>query len=231
LVKYCMSCGKQNEDQAAFCTACGKRFQDEPSASQVQQNAAASATTQQSTLLTAEKGPGAHKHMLTDVFLKDSSGKVLLVARKPSLLHENYDIVDGNEGVAGFMKPIHHLTHSGLGVEDGSHTLQAAVQRSNIESSSQLGPLTRQNPPNCWIEDPVGNKLGALIFTNWVLGFSAVKPDGSRIFDVSLTGGTGLRQQLSAMENKTYAVNLYDSTFPLPTLLAVIVVVDKIGGG
>jgi len=226
-----MSCGKQNDDQAAFCTACGKRFQDEPSASQVQQSVAASATTQQSTLLTAERGPGAHKHILTDVYLKDASGRVLLVARKPSLLHENYTIVDGNEAVAGFMKPITHLTHSGMGVEDGSHNLQAAVQRSNFESSSQVGPLRRQNPPNCWIEDATGSRLGSIVFTNWVLGFTAVNPDGSRIFDVSLAGGNGLMQELSAMEYKTYAVNLFDSGFPLATLLTIIVVVDKISGG
>ncbi|MGP8057587.1 MAG: zinc-ribbon domain-containing protein [Nitrososphaerales archaeon] len=24
--KYCMGCGKQNEDQAAFCVACGTAF-------------------------------------------------------------------------------------------------------------------------------------------------------------------------------------------------------------
>jgi hypothetical protein len=29
LVKYCVSCGKENEDQEAFCIACGQRFPDE----------------------------------------------------------------------------------------------------------------------------------------------------------------------------------------------------------
>jgi hypothetical protein len=235
LVKYCISCGKQSDDQAAFCAACGQKFPDESSPSPVQQGAATATTAvaaaaQPGTLLTAERGSGAHKHMLTDVFLKDASGKVLLVARKPSLLHEDYTIVDGNESVCGFMKSKSHLTHSGLGVEDASHNLQAAVQHSNFESSSQVGPLRKQNPPNCWIEDAAGNRLASIVFTNWVLGFSGVKPDGSEIFEASLAGGTGMRQELSAMESRTYSVNLLDPGFPLPTLLAILVVANKIGG-
>jgi hypothetical protein len=181
-------------------------------------------------LLTVEKGSGAHKHMLTDVFLKGASGKVLLVARKPSLLHEDYTVVDGNESVCGFIKSKSHLTHSGLVVEDASHNLQAAVQHSNFESSSQVGPFRKENPPNCWIEDAAGNRLGSIVFTNWVLGFSGVEPDGSKIFDAALTGGTGMVQELSSMENRSYTVNLLDPGFPLLTLLAILMVVDKIGG-
>lgn len=225
MVKYCTKCGKQNDDEAVFCAACGQKFQDESAPSTVQQSASVAVGAQPSTLLTVERGPGAHGHMLTDVYLKDASGKVLLVARKPSLLHRDYVIVDGNEAVVGFLKPSTHLTHSGMSLEDSNHNLQAVIQQSNIESSTQVGLIRQRNPPKCWIEDAKGNKVGSIVFTNWVFGFSCVKQDGSRAFDASLTGGAGLRQELSAMERRTYAVALFDPGFPLTTLVAINVVV------
>jgi hypothetical protein len=163
--------------------------------------------------------------MLTDVYLRDASGKVLMVARKPSLLHRDYVIVDGDGSVVGFLKSSTHLTHSGMSIEDSSHNLQAVVQQSNFESSTQVGPLRQRNPPKCWIEDAKGNKVGSIVFTNWPLGFSCVKQDGSRVFDASLTGGAGLRQELSAMERRNYEVTLFDPDFPLTTLVAINVVV------
>jgi len=224
-VKYCTKCGKQNDDQAVFCLACGQKFQDQSAPSRVQQSASVAAGAQLSTLLTVERGPGAHGNMLTDVYLRDASGQVLMVARKPSLLHRDYVIVDGNGVVVGFLKPSMHLTHSGMSIEDSNHNLQAVVQQSNLQSSTHAGPLRLRNPPKCWIEDVKGNKIGSIVFTNWVTGFSCVKQDGSRVFDASLTGGSGLRQELSAMERRTYAVTLFDTDFPLTTLVAINVVV------
>ena len=193
-VKYCANCGRQNEDQAEFCSACGQKLPDEPSPLPVQQGATASAATQQGSLLTFEWGPGAHEHVFTDVYLKDSSGKVLLVARKPSLLHGNYTIVDGNESVTGFLKPIVHLTHSGMGLEDLNHNLQAVIQHSNIQSSTRIGPFVERSPPKYWIEDAQQHAwLPVSLFTNWALSFTGVRPDGSMIFDASITGGAGPR--------------------------------------
>jgi hypothetical protein len=163
--------------------------------------------------------------MLTDVYLKDASGKVLLVARKPSLLHRDYVIVDGNEAVVGFLKPSTHLTHSSMSLEDSNHNLQAVIQQSNIGSSTQVGLIRQRNPPKCWIEDAEGSKVGSIVFTNWVLAFSCVKQDGSRAFDASLTGEAGLRQELSALERRSYAVTLFDPGFPLTMLVAINVVV------
>ena len=108
MVKYCTKCGKQNDDQAVFCLACGQKFQDQSPPSTVQQSASVAAGAQLSTLLTVERGPGAHGHTLTDVYLRDASGKVLIVAKKPSLLHRDYVIVDGNGTVVGFLKPSTH---------------------------------------------------------------------------------------------------------------------------
>jgi hypothetical protein len=228
MVKYCTKCGKQNDDQAVFCSACGQRFQEESAPSTVQQSASVELFPQLGTLLTVERGPGAHEHLITDVYLKDASGKLLLVAKKPSLLHGDYVIVDGNDSPVGFLKSSRHLTHSSMSLEDSNHNLQAVIQHSNIETSTQVGPYRHRNPPKCWIEDAKGNKVGSIVFTNGLLGFSCVKQDGSKVFDASVTSGAGLRQELSAMEHRTYAVTLFDNGFPMTTLFAINVVVENL---
>lgn len=206
MVKYCIQCGKQNDDQAVFCTSCGQRFPDQ-AASTVSQTGAPTAA-QASSLFTAEMGAGAHKHMLTDVYLKDSSGKVLLVARRKSLLHKDYTIVDGNESVTGFIEPKSHLTHTSLNVQDVNHTVQGSVAVSGIEQ--------RGAPPNCWLEDVGGNKQARILFTGGVLRFSGVKLDGSRIFDATLSAGQGFRATLNALEQRSYAIELLDPGFRCP---------------
>ena len=228
MVKYCTKCGKQNDDQAAFCLDCGQKFQDESAPSTVQQGASVELFPQPGTLLTVERGTGAHGHMETDLYLKDASGKVLLVARKPSLAHGDYVIVDGNELVVGFLKPSRHLTHSGMSLEDSIHNLQAVIQH-GLSSTAQVGPYRHWNPPKFWIEDAKGNKIGSIVFTNGLLSFSCVKQDGSGVFDASLAGGGGLRQEVSAIAHRTYAVTLFDNGFPLTTLVAISVVVDQLG--
>jgi len=230
MVKYCAKCGKQNEDQAMFCVACGQKFQDESESSPVKQGIAAGGAAQLGTLLTVERGTGAHAHVLSDVFLRNASGKVLLIARKPSLLHGDYTIVDGSEAVVGFLKPSTHLTHSGMRLEDLNHNLQAEIQHSNIQSSVQVGPFVQRNPPKCWVEDAQGNRVGSIVFMNWLLSFSGVGQDGSRVFDASLAGGSALGLELSVMMYRPYAVTLFDSSFPMPTLVAVFVVIYKLGG-
>jgi zinc ribbon protein len=216
LVKYCVQCGKPNDDQAVFCTACGQKFPDQaPPAVPL---TAAPVVTQTSSLYTAEMGTGAHKHMLTDVFLKDASGKVLLVARRQSILHQDYTIADGNESVTGFIESKGHLTHTSLNVLDANHNMQGSIRLSNVEQKG--------SPPNCQLEDTGGNKLGSIVFTMGMLGFSAVRLDGSRIFDARLSAGSGVRQSLDALEKRSYAIELLDPQFPLPTILAIIAALD-----
>jgi hypothetical protein len=156
--------------------------------------------------------------MDTDSYLKDPEGRVLLAARRESLLHENYTIVDGDEVVKGLIEHKAHLTHSELCLEDADHSIQGSVQVSTIRTAGVL--------PNCWIEDANGNRQGSVMFTSGLLGFSGVKLDGSRIFDASFTSGPGLRQVLTAMEHRVYAINLADNSFPLPMLLTVILAVE-----
>jgi hypothetical protein len=217
LVKYCIKCGKENDDQAVFCTACGQRFPEQsPSAGP---EAGTPAAAQTPSLLTAEMGPGAHKHVLTDVYLKDSSGKVLLVARKRSLLHQEYTIVDGTEAVKGFLESKAHLGHTSLNVQDANKVTQGAVQVSNFEEKGM--------PPKVWIEDPSGDKLGSVDFTNGFLAFSGIGPDGMVIFGARFSAASGATDRLQEFATKSYSIQLVNPDFPLPTLLAIIAAIDR----
>ena len=220
MVKYCIHCGKANDDQAIFCIACGQRFPDQaapPSAQQVTSTPAPPALA--SSFFTAEKGPGAHEHMLTDLYLKDQTGKVLLVARKKSLLHAEYTVVDGSESVVGFIEQKTHLTHRTVSTEDADHNVQGSVQVSSIEKN--------RAPPSCWLEDPSGNRLGSIVFTAGLMAFAGVGPNGSVIFEASILAGQGMMQGLSDLEHRAYSINLVDSGFSQRSLLTVVVALDQ----
>jgi hypothetical protein len=222
LPKFCYQCGKQNDDQAVFCIACGVKFPENPAAGGLQSGMPGG--VQPTATFTAEMGPGIHKHILTDVFLKDASGKLVLAAKRQSLLHENYSIVAADESVVGFIEHKMHLTHASFSVQDANHNATCTVQVSNVQREH----YGRAMPPNCWLEDAGGNRLGSVSFMNGLAGFSAVRPDGSGIFDAGLAGGVGLREMLSAMEHRTYTITLVDPGFSLSWTVALIVAVDQI---
>ena len=225
-LKLCQACGKENDDQATFCTSCGQKFPDQPSPT-VQPLDQDMFGLQ----LMAERGPGAHQHVFTDIYLRNASGELLLAAKKPSLLHGDYTIVDGNGVTAGSLTPKAHLTHSEITLQDANRVPQGSVQHNNFESSRQMGLYRQRVPPKCWFVDASGNTLGTVQFVNGVLGFSAVKADGTVAFNASLSGGDGLVQEMAALEHRRFAISLVDRSFPLPMLLAMITTVDKILGG
>jgi len=181
--------------------------------------------------LMAERGPGAHQHVYTDIYLRNASGELLLAAKKPSLLHGDYTIVDGSGSTAGLLTSKTHLTHSEVTLQDANHVPQGSVQHSNFESTRRVGLYSQRIPPKCWFVDASGNALGSIQFVNGVLGFSAVKADGMVAFSASLSGGDGLMQEMTALEHRRFAISLVDRSFPLPMLLAIVTTVDKILGG
>jgi hypothetical protein len=56
-------------------------------------------------------------------------------------------------------------------LEDMSHSVQAVVYHGNMQSSSGFCGRSKRNPPNCSIDDPIGNKTSSVVFTNWTLNF------------------------------------------------------------
>jgi hypothetical protein len=211
-----MRCGTENEDGATFCVGCGQRFPDRVAASSTQ--AVAGPAQAQPALYAAEMSSGAHAHLLTDVSLRDSTNRVVMIARKPSLLHPDYNLADGNEGVAGFIGTQTHLGHKTHSVEDANHVALGAVQVSNFSQN--------RAPPSCWLEDNAGNRLATIAYAEGLMAFSAVKTDGSVLFEASMSPGTGVRQALSELGHRAYAISLFEPGFPLPMLLATIVAMD-----
>jgi len=157
MVKYCTHCGKANDDQAVYCIGCGQKFADQ-SATPFGQQAAPSPVAQAPapSILTAELGPGAHEHVLTDIYLRDPAANLLLVARKKSLLHAEYTLVDGSENVVGFIEQKTHLTHRTVSFEDAGHNVQVSVQVSNVERTELRRAACSKTPAG----------------TGWVLSYS-----------------------------------------------------------
>lgn len=143
---------------------------------------------------------------------------MVLVARKPSLFRSDYNLVDGDEGAVGFIRTQMHLGHRTHSVEDANHAALGAVQVSNISQN--------RAPPSCWLEDGSGNRLATISYTEGALDFSAVRMDGSVLFEASVSTGTGVRQSLSELGHRAYAIRLMEPGFPLPVLLATIVAMD-----
>lgn len=214
MAKYCIYCGQVNDDQALFCTACGKSFP-------VQQGVSPPVPVQSATpvLYAAERGPGAHKHMPTDIYLRDSQGKQLLVARLQSLLHRNYTVVDDGEVTVGFIEEKTHLTHRTFTLQDVGHTVLASVNTSNVEQN--------RAPPNCWIEDATGNRLVNVVFTMGRLSFAAVRGDGTPSFQATLQSEGGVKEMLESASRRAYAVQLNDPSFSLQIVLTTLVALDQ----
>jgi hypothetical protein len=152
--------------------------------------------------------------MMTDMYLRDFGGQVVLVARLQSLLHRNYTVVDGTGAVSGQIVEKTHLTHSTYGFEDlGSNTI-GAVGVSNVERRRGI-------PPSCWIEDASGNRLANIVYVG-SMSFGAYRADESSIFDVYPSGGGGVMSGLVRVLSGPYAVRVNDASFPLPLVLTTV---------
>lgn len=217
MAKYCIYCGQMNDDQAFFCTACGKSFpaQQAPDSPAPIQPGPPPPSTQ----YTAEKGPGAHKHTLTDVYLRDSQGKLIVVARLQSLLHRNYTIVDGAEAVTGFIEEKTHITHRTFTLQDASHNSLGAVSVSNVEQN--------RTPPNCWVDDASGNRLANIVFTMGRMSYAALKEDGSPFFQASLPLGGGFKETWENATKRVYAIQVNDPSFSLQMVLTTVAALDS----
>ena len=213
-MKYCTYCGQPNEDQALFCTSCGNVFQTQAQPSPSPAPAANPIAPQEPGLYRAEWAAGAHKHMMTDMYLRDSGNEVVLVAKRQSLLHKNYTVVDGTGAAMGQIEEKTHLTHRTFSFVDyGSNTL-GAVGVSNMAS--------RGAHPNAWIEDASGNRLADVLHSSFST-FGAYRTDKSSIFEVFPSGGGGqMNAMRAAMTPGPFTVRVNDASFPLPLVLAAI---------
>ena len=216
--KYCMRCGKQNEDQAAFCVACGAALpvvQQGPSAGSSAERAVAQPPSVTFTAETEHLGQG---YALPDISLKDDQGAVVYVAkRKP--LHQSFEIYDSQGETKGSVNHKMHATHTSFEVCD---------PYKNVLNVIGVGPHNKGSPPNCWLEDASGNRQGRFEFTG--LGvFGLVKSDGTKVFDArltALTAGGGMLQRLKALAARSYAIDVLDPSFSALMLAGTIAAIE-----
>jgi hypothetical protein len=216
--KYCMHCGKQNEDKTAFCVTCGEPLseveQGRPASSPVE-----SAVAQLSSVTyTAETGPGAQKYTSSDISLKDDKGAVVYVAKRTSPLHQNYEIDDPQGQAKGSVNHKAHITHVSFEICD---------QYKNVLNVIKAGPHRKGSPPTCWLEDAGGNRQGTFEFI--ALGaFGLVKSDGTKVFEARLTAGGRMFQMMKELSSRRYAINVFDPSFSALKLAGTVAAIETL---
>ena len=172
---------------------------------------------------TTERVPGAHKHILSDICVKDSSGKVVLLAKHSYTFSLNYSIVDGDGIEFGSIKSERGLRSLTFVAEDANHVPLGKVI---VQVQSQTFGMPRL--AKIWMEDTSGQKLFDVQYLAGLVRFTGVKEDGSKIFNGSLSQGLGLKQELASLVHRNYTINVYDASFSSIALVSVIAALDSI---
>ena len=166
----------------------------------------------------AELVPGNHQHILTDIALSDASGNQALLARKPSMLHVHYEIVNPHGVKEGEVNHKQHLTHQSFEVSD---LMGSVLGRINV------GAHRRGTPPNIWVEDSNGNRIAEFGYGSGFFAFEWVRPDGSKAFVARTGDGGSIGDRVRALGRRRYEVDLYDSNFSQVMLVGAMVAVDN----
>jgi hypothetical protein len=164
-------------------------------------------------IFTFEAGPRGGNRKGLDLFFKDTNGQVLLIARGQSAIgvNQRYSLLKENESPAGYIETSGGLIHSSLCVQDFAHNVQGYIRIGGVHSRGTLPP--------CSIENANGEKLASI--SGSPMSFSALKPDGSRLFDAVMATGGGLRATLTALAHKALRISLFDPSFSKLMLLGV----------
>jgi hypothetical protein len=214
-MNYCTNCGtKSNYEQSLFCTACGQRFPQDQSASQIPGSSAGS-----SNIYTTERISGSHKFVLSDFCLKDTSGKMILTAKKKNAFgHANYDILDSNDLLVGVVSSKGGLGSVTLSVDDATQKPLCKLTVSRARSQREGGI------PEIIYEDVSGGRLLSL---QWLDGFGRLagfRIDGAKVFDAVLNDQSGgMLQEFSSFARRKYTINLLEPNFSLTELISIFV--------
>jgi hypothetical protein len=161
---------------------------------------------------------GEHKHILSNMVVKDDTGAVVFTAKRPSLLHENFDVFDAEGRPLGRVNRKVHLMGSSFEIIDAGQNVISVVE---IRGSHQKG-----RPPNCWLEDSGGGKQATLEFDG-LLSFHLLKLDGSKIFSASIAfEGGGIRQEFLDFTAKRLLIEVFDQTFYGLQLVGTLAALD-----
>ncbi len=211
----CVRCGSELAEDASFCQSCGSPIQHQqvPEQSSGQGPNLIGTSTLPVAAFTLEAGPRGRNRKGLDLFFKDTNGQVLLIARGQSAIavNQRYALLNVNESPAGYIETSGGLVHSSLCVQDFAHNVQGYVR---VGGGHPRGTL-----PPCSIENANGEKLASI--SGSPMSFSALKPDGSRLFDAVMATEGDLRATLTALAHKALRINLFDPAFSKLVLLGV----------
>lgn len=219
--KYCMSCGKQNEDQAAFCVACGVALPEVKQGPPAGPPAESVTSQPPFASFLAEMGPGEHEHVSSDISLKDDKGVVVYTVKRPSLLHERFEIVDSQGQTKGRVNRKMHLSHTSFEICDPDGKVLNVF---NIKQHAIVNG--RRRPPDCWLEDVSKNTQGKIEWVEGFFNFGLMKPDGMEIFGVRTATEGGVLQRLRELGSRRYAIDLFDPAFSVLILAGTIAAFD-----
>jgi hypothetical protein len=172
---------------------------------------------QPSAKFVADLVPGSHQRILTDIALSDTNGNRVLLAKKPSMLHEHFEIVDPQGVKEGEVNHKQHLTHRSFEVSDLMGSLLGRVN---------VGVHRRGTPPNIWVEDSSGNKVAKLGYGIGFGAFEWVRSDGTRAFTAKTGDGSSLWERVQNFKRR-YEVDLYDTNFSPIMIVGTLVVVEN----
>lgn len=210
---YCMKCGAQNDDQAAFCAACGAPF---PTAqSPAAQPVAPSQQPVHSYLV--EMAAGEHKHLLNEFVFKEPDGTTGFTVKRTSMIHENYDIQDAGGQVVGRMNHKTSLTQTSMEVYDSGQKLACVVHFKGHQPGSAF--------PGSWLEDPSGSRVATVTYS-FPINFEVSRPDGSLVFGATVALEGGLLHEIRELGLSRCNVQVLEAGFPLWQVAGIFVAVD-----
>jgi uncharacterized protein YxjI len=166
----------------------------------------------------AQMTRGDHQHMSSDISLTDTNGAELLLARRPSLMHRNFEIVNPQGQIVGNVNHESHLTRSTFNILDATGKTMIVLEMQSIHD--------RRTPPKCWLNDDAGRQCATIAFTAGILGFEMDKLDGTRVFSAEISVQGGILEKLQQFGMKRYGLTLFDQSFPKESLLGIIAAID-----
>lgn len=221
MVKYCIRCGAQNDDQALFCTSCGQRLADQgmlAGDASVAPSAASAPTVPSARVLRFGLAHGDHKFVMGSVDFQDESGKVVYSASRESALHENYTVFEGETKLL-YMKHKTHLNASTFELQDGSG---APLGELRCKYSRWQGQL-----PEFSYADPEGNSRAAVVWERRTFSFAIADPTSAQVFaQASSDVPGGVTGDLRALIRQRHRISIADGTsLPLTVVLAFCVAI------
>jgi hypothetical protein len=197
--KFCMKCGRENTDQSAFCEACGAPFPE------VQPPPAPPQSVKSFVVV---KVAGEHQHVVSDYAFDGPDGRRTMTARKTSMIHETYDIVDAGGYAVAKLNHKTHLTSTEMEIYDSAQNLVYVVHFKGRQQGTGFARF-----PNTWVTDASGNTVASVTFSR-PIDFQVSRADGSPIMTAVAALEGGVLNEMVELSFSRCEVKVLDTSFP-----------------